>query len=406
MTRSARPPRSTALRCCPRRLSTLRCRPHRPTFRPPATRLAFRGPFDHAFGHPEGKRLPPPLRAPFSLPSAVDQARVRPDFSYRDAVLSPSATTPPPLLPPRHKRLSTSRLPLLPPLSLLNPSLIGRCFRCFEWGHVANGCREPRRCLRCMCFGHSASVCKWHRKPSTSAVTRRAPVTRFLPFLRNMDSPRRPSTSALRRHSVEPGPSNSRPSAATVLLPCPPPAAPLQPLSACMAKVWGASTAYKVASFLPETRAIFFPSWHVRESAVGRSPLRFNDLIFHFSDWVEAGEGDRGYLRHKAWIRLHNWPILTWNVEDVKAAVSSFGELWDVDTHSEQHSNVSFFRVLVRCQHANSIPESLDLMVEDRCFFVPIEIESVEDARPILLGEGLDDHLGLVSLDEQERFIR
>nr|CAD1829771.1 unnamed protein product [Ananas comosus var. bracteatus] len=357
------------------------------------------------------------------------QARVRPDFSYKDAVLSPSATIPAPLLPPRHNRLSTSRLPLLPPLSLHNPSLIGRCFRCFERGHVANGCREPRRCLRCTRFGHSASVCERHRKPSSPAVTRRTPVVRSLPFRRNMDNPRRPSTSALRRLSVEPGPSNSRPSAATVFLPCPPsPAAPLQPLSACVARVeipitypqdsveilvcglasrfGGSSTAYKVASFLPETRAIFFPSWHVRESAVGRSPLRFNDLDFHFSDWVEAGEGDSGYLRHKAWIRLHNWPILTWNVEDVKAAVSGFGELWEVDTHSEQHSNVSYFRVLIRCHHANSIPEALDLMVEDRCFFVPIEIESVEDARPILLGEGLDDHLGLVSLVEQERFIR
>nr|CAD1831509.1 unnamed protein product [Ananas comosus var. bracteatus] len=45
-------------------------------------------------------------------------------------------------------------------------------------------------------------------------------------------------------------------------------------------------------------------------------------------------------------------------------------------------------------------------MVEDRCFSVPIEIESVEEANPILLGENLDEHLDLVSVEAQERFIR
>uniref|UniRef100_A0A6V7QQM9 DUF4283 domain-containing protein n=1 Tax=Ananas comosus var. bracteatus TaxID=296719 RepID=A0A6V7QQM9_ANACO len=216
------------------------------------------------------------------------------------------------------------------------------------------------------------------------------------PFHRIMDSSRRSSTSFSRRQILEPGPSSSRPSAATVFLLCP----------SLAAGFGGPSSAFKVASFLPATRAIFFPSWHVRESAIGRSPLRFDDFTFHFSNWVEVGERDRGFLRHKVWIKLLNWPILSWNKEDVKAAVSSFGELWDVDLHSEQLSNVSFFCILVRCPYVSSIPKSLELMVEDRCFFVPIEIESCDEACPILLREDVDDHQGLDSLDAQEEFIR
>lgn len=45
-------------------------------------------------------------------------------------------------------------------------------------------------------------------------------------------------------------------------------------------------------------------------------------------------------------------------------------------------------------------------MVEDRCFLVPIEIEQCEVANPILLGEDLDERLGLDTLEAQERFIR
>lgn len=127
----------------------------------------------------------------------------------------------------------------------------------------------------------------------------------------------------------------------------------------------------------------------MRESAIGRSLLRFDDFTFHFSNWVEVGERDRGFLCHKVWIKLLNWPILSWNKEDVKAAVSSFGELWDVDLHSEQLSNVSFFRILVRCPHVSSIPESLELIVEDRCFFVPIKIELVRRHAPFSLGRML-----------------
>nr|CAD1837459.1 unnamed protein product [Ananas comosus var. bracteatus] len=62
------------------------------------------------------------------------------------------------------------------------------------------------------------------------------------------------------------------------------------------------------------------------------------------------------------------------------AAVSGFGKLWEVDAASKQCSN-------------------------DRRFFVPIEVESFEEANPILLGKDLDEHLGLNTLDAQEGFI-
>ncbi len=44
--------------------------------------------------------------------------------------------------------------------------------------------------------------------------------------------------------------------------------------------------------------------------------------------------------------------------------------------------------------------------MEDRRFRIPIEIDSWEDAAPILLGENLDHHLGLETTEEQEDFLR
>nr|CAD1831501.1 unnamed protein product [Ananas comosus var. bracteatus] len=172
------------------------------------------------------------------------------------------------------------------------------------------------------------------------------------------------------------------------------------------ARFGGSSRDFSVANLHASTMVVFFPNWVARESAIGRSPFRFDDFVFRFSNWLEPWELARGHLQYKAWIRLHHWPILCWNKEDVKAAVSGFGELWDIDPLSDKRVDVSFFRVLIRCQHVRCIPESLFLMVEDRRFSIPIEIESWEEANPILLGEDLDGRLGLVTADAQESFTR
>ncbi len=163
----------------------------------------------------------------------------------------------------------------------------------------------------------------------------------------------------------------------------------------------GSPSDYRVASFRSSTLAIFFPSWVTRESAIGRSPLRFEGNLFSFSNWVEVGEEARGRLFHKVWIRLVNWPILCWNKENVKAVVSGFGEFWESDKSSSELKEVSSYRVCIRCVDVGSIPEVLNLMVEDRRFRIPIVVDSWEDASPILLGENLDHHLGLDSSEAQ-----
>ncbi len=97
---------------------------------------------------------------PSSPPAAA--SRVRPSFSFKDAVLSPPSS-PRPLSP---RPVMAARLPALPsspPRYLLNPSLRGRCFRCFDRGHRAASCRDPRRCLLCMNIGHPASRCRSRR---------------------------------------------------------------------------------------------------------------------------------------------------------------------------------------------------------------------------------------------------
>ncbi len=90
----------------------------------------------------------------------------------------------------------------------------------------------------------------------------------------------------------------------------------------------------------------------------------------------------------------------------MKATISGFRELWEVDQLSSEHLDVSFFRVNIRCLDICEAPEFLNIMVEDRHFRIPIEIESWEEARPILLSEGFDHHLGLVSTESQEAFLR
>nr|CAD1835016.1 unnamed protein product [Ananas comosus var. bracteatus] len=85
---------------------------------------------------------------------------------------------------------------------------------------------------------------------------------------------------------------------------------------------------------------------------------------------------------------------------------SGFDELWDTDPLSNQRADVSYFRAFIRCQDVLTIPEAIILTVDDRRFRIPIEIESWEQANPILLSEDLDDQLGLVSTEEQEAFLR
>ncbi len=121
---------------------------------------------------------------------------------------------------------------------------------------------------------------------------------------------------------------------------------------------------------------------------------------------MEKGEEARGHLQHKAWIRLINWQILYWSGEELKAAVSSFGELWEVDALSSRQLDVSCFRVRVRCQDVKCIPKVLFLTVEDRRFHIPIAVDSWEEAEHILLGEVMDQRLGLAFSEAQEEFIK
>ncbi len=233
--------------------------------------------------------------------------------------------TPPPS-PPRLSAKVFFRHPALPPSPpryLLSPSLRGRCFRCFEKGHRAARCREPRRCLLCMRVVHPASRCRAPRAAHRASEPMASPDT----------APRPRGVDAFLPYSHPPAGLPSWPSrVARVQVEHSHPCSTSEVLPRGLAGLFGGSAAdYKVASFHSSSSAIFFPSWAIRESAIGRSPLGFEGIAFSFSDWVEAREEARGRLLHKAWIRLVNWPILCWNEGDVKAAVSSFGELWECD---------------------------------------------------------------------------
>ncbi len=146
----------------------------------PGSRLPRRrgstGPFSQPKPPPPNRLPPLPCRHPspnrpttsFTYPKPPGGSLVRPSVSYRDAVLMPPA----PPLSAKRPRTSTSpgdpSLPDSPPLFLLNPSLRGRCYRCFGNGHRANRCWDPRRCLACMEIGHTAARCGSSRSRSPS----------------------------------------------------------------------------------------------------------------------------------------------------------------------------------------------------------------------------------------------
>nr|CAD1831266.1 unnamed protein product [Ananas comosus var. bracteatus] len=212
----------------------------------------------------------------------------------------------------------------------------------------------------------------------------------------NHPAARCPNARTSSRLNLEPGPSSGRRRSAEAYLPAGQPSlsgyvAGVEVLGRALpdakevisqglaSRFGGSAQDYKVADFRGSSMAIFFPNWVVRESAIGRSPLRFGNAVFRFSNWSETGELARGHLHHMVWIRLCHWPILCWSSEDVKAAISGFGELWE-----------SFFF----------------LTVEDRRFRIPIEVDSWEETPPILLGEDLDARLGLDTAEAQDRFIR
>ncbi len=112
--------------------------------------------------------------------------RVHPCLTFKDAVLF-TPLGPPSIHPPLHPPAFVSHpaLPPHPPKYLLNPSLRGRCFWCFEKGHRAAQCREPRRCLLCMRIGHPASRCDASLSPRrmepSIATVRPSSVIAFLP---------------------------------------------------------------------------------------------------------------------------------------------------------------------------------------------------------------------------------
>lgn len=187
--------------------------------------------------HPPSLALPlPPRPIPKVVADSTGSSRGRQGLSFRDALL----TTPHYCLPPPPYRLPTrpslrprspiSSLLPLPHEYLLNPSLKGRCFRCFEKGHRAAQCREPRCCLLCMRIGHPASYCKFPSSPLRSRMD-------FGPFSSQTSRPSFAAGPSSRQSTLVAGPSSSRPSFAPTFSPPRSPFPGLPSLSGCVALV-------------------------------------------------------------------------------------------------------------------------------------------------------------------------
>lgn len=172
------PPCSVRLSLQPRLPRPVRGRPYIP---PRSVRRSLR------------PRIPRPAR--FFASGLSSRSHVRPNFSYKDAILSPFGTLPPHRAPPTVRLFNFSpHLPLHPPRFLLNLSLKGCCYQCFERGHFAFRCREPRRCLLCMSSGHWAFHCKLRQASCPQTCPRASP-----------SASARALSTAVPRHSMDPG---------------------------------------------------------------------------------------------------------------------------------------------------------------------------------------------------------
>jgi len=72
--------------------------------------------------------------------------------------------------------LRRSRRP--PPRRPVPADLVGRCFNCLAFDHIASQCTQPSRCLHCEAVGHSAKNCKRPRVVNQPWRGRGRPVRR------------------------------------------------------------------------------------------------------------------------------------------------------------------------------------------------------------------------------------
>jgi hypothetical protein len=77
----------------------------------------------------------------------------------------------------REERASARQRPM-PARRPVPADLVGRCFNCLSYYHVAASCPNPSRCLRCEEVGHSAKNCKRSRQGPPPARGRGRPVRR------------------------------------------------------------------------------------------------------------------------------------------------------------------------------------------------------------------------------------
>ncbi|KAG2621192.1 hypothetical protein PVAP13_3NG189289 [Panicum virgatum] len=139
----------------------------------------------------------PPCTSPKGKSAAVAGRRRStsparaPDGFMADARRSghaPSRSFSPPLVDEEGFRRVVSRRRLReiarrapPPIRVRRPvpaDLVGRCFNCLAFDHVASQCIHPSRCLRCEKVGHVAKNCKRPRFPSFPQRGRGRPVRR------------------------------------------------------------------------------------------------------------------------------------------------------------------------------------------------------------------------------------
>nr|CAD1839537.1 unnamed protein product [Ananas comosus var. bracteatus] len=188
------------------------------------------------------------------------------------------------------------------------------------------------------------------------------------------------------------------------------------------ARFWGSSRDYLVANFAAPYKAVFFPNWVARESAISRSPLSFENFQFKLANWTEAGELERGTLPKRpgsgytiglssAGTRRMSKPqLVTLGLDDGLARRVSH-RLVLVSLSLTRTSGLKGGKITQEVKRVKRARTGVVLgwvtpWEVGASHRIPIEIESWEETNPIFLGEDLDERLGLVSTEAQERFIR
>ena len=126
-------------------------------------------------------------------------------------------------------------------------------------------------------------------------------------------------------------------------------------------------------AFLGETLIIFeFELCSEAERILLEGPCFYRRKRLWLDKWVpEAGCVREGVEVGEVWVRLLGLPLFLWDNDFFKQFGDACGSFVAVDKDTARSRNLNWARILVRI-NGESTPSSLQVVVQERCFSIPL----------------------------------